>query len=54
MSDFENISYDQAVNLVRRHANAEVTLVLGFQLVQLPGLPVPPGAVTPSSRTWTS
>jgi hypothetical protein len=27
MSSFENISYDQAVNLVRRHANAEVTLV---------------------------
>ena len=27
MNDFETISYDQAVNLVRRHANAEITLV---------------------------
>jgi hypothetical protein len=27
VSDFDTISYDQAINLVRRHANAEVTLV---------------------------
>src|SRR3954451_25066486 len=27
-------------------------LVLGFQFAHTPGVPVPPGAVTPLSRTW--